>query len=259
MLDIKGKIIFITGASSGIGAACADIFAANGAKLVLCARRKERIEQLAQKLQDKYGTDIYSLVLDIQDRNMVQEQLEQLPQAWQDIAVLVNNAGLSLGLDGIAKGNIDDWEQMINTNIKGLLYVTRQILPGMLKRNSGHIINIGSVAGHEVYAAGSVYCATKHAVRALNKGLLMEVCGTDVRVTSVDPGMVETEFSEVRFKGDTQQAKDFYQDMTPLTGADIADAVYYCATRPLHVNISDMVIWPKDQAAIHVLHRRTKV
>lgn len=247
--SLKNKIILITGASSGIGEACAKIFAEQGAKLLLCARRKDRLDALIKQLEQNHQALCYAIQLDVRDQKAVDQAIHSLPAEWQAIDVLVNNAGLASGLTKIQDGHLEDWEKMIDTNIKGLLYMTHAVLPAMIKRNHGHVINIGSIAGHETYPMGNVYCATKHAVMALTKGFRHDLLGTPIRVSSVDPGMVETEFSIVRFKGDEARAKQFYQDMQPLVAEDIADAVCYCASRPLHVNVLDLVITPTAQAS----------
>lgn len=256
MSKFKNKIVLITGASSGIGAACAKIFAEHGAKLILCARRDEKNKQVAQELQQQYSVEILTLQMDVQQAEKVQDALTNLPPEWRDIDILINNAGLSLGLDKIQTGNIADWEQMIDTNVKGLLYVTGTVLPGMVARNCGHIINIGSISGHEVYAGGVVYCATKFAVHAITAGLKKDLHGTAVRVSTVDPGIVETDFSQVRFKGDTSRAEAVYKGLMPLIPDDIADAVYYCASRPPHVNIREMIILPTAQSSTEMIDRR---
>jgi serine 3-dehydrogenase len=256
MTSIKGQIVLITGASSGIGAACARAFAQAGAKLILAARRADRLDQVAAELDREFATSIHTLSLDVSDRPQVETVLRSLPEAWSAIDILVNNAGLSRGLDKLQAGSIQDWEEMIDTNIKGLLYVTRFILPGMVSRNRGHVINIGSVAGHQTYPNGNVYCATKAAVRALSEGMKLDLLGTPIRVSSVDPGMVETEFSEVRFRGDQDRAQQVYRGVTPLTAADIADVVLFCATRPAHVNINEILVMPTDQASPTLVHRR---
>ncbi len=253
---LQNKIVFITGASSGIGAACAQQFAKAGAKLLLCARRVERLQSLQENLQQQYGAKIHLFQLDVTKRNEVVEKLSQLPPEWQAIDVLVNNAGLSRGLEKFHQANIDDWEEMIDTNVKGLLYVSRAIVPCMVARGQGQVINIGSVAGHEVYPAGNVYCATKHAVDALTKGLRMDLLGSNIRVSTVDPGLVETEFSVVRFKGDKNRADSVYQNMHPLSPLDVADAVVYCASAPPHVTIAMVQIIPTDQASATLVHRK---
>lgn len=254
MVDLHDKLVLITGASSGIGQACAQLFAKNGCNLILCARRQERIEHLAKKLQAEYGIACLPIVLDVQDQAKVEYALSSLPENWQTISILINNAGLALSSDPIQQGAIANWETMIDTNIKGLLYVTRAILPKMLEHGEGHIINIGSIAGQECYPNGNVYCATKHAVRALSKSMRMDLLGSPIRVSEVAPGAVETEFSEVRWN-DKEKAKAFYQDFNPLTAEDIADTIYFCASRPLHVNIADITILPTAQAAAGSISR----
>jgi 3-hydroxy acid dehydrogenase / malonic semialdehyde reductase len=256
MISVSDKIVLITGASSGIGAACARLFAQAGAKLLLLARRRDRLEKLALDLEQEFGCAIHWLPLDVSDRPTLEDALQSLPEAWTAIDILVNNAGLSRGLDKLHEGSIQDWEEMIDTNLKGLLYVTRAVLPGMVHRGRGHIINIGSVAGHQTYPNGNVYCATKAAVRTLSEGMRLDLLGTPIRVSSVDPGMVETEFSEVRFRGDTERAEKVYQGLTPLTAEDIADVVFFCATRPAHVNISEVLVMPTDQASPTLVHRK---
>jgi serine 3-dehydrogenase len=256
MLSLKDKIVFITGASAGIGEATARAFAAQGARILLCARRVERIEKLARSLGSDLKVAVHCFRLDVRDQAAVDRAVAALPAEWREIEVLINNAGLSRGLDKLPQGLLSDWEEMIDTNVKGLLYVTRAVLPGMIERGRGHIINIGSVAGHEVYPAGNVYCASKFAVRALSKGLRLDLNGTPIRVSEVAPGMVETEFSLVRFHGDAERAGKVYQGLTPLGPDDVADAVVWCATRPLHVNVSEVVIWPTAQASTTLVHRR---
>lgn len=252
---LNNQIILITGASSGIGEACATLMAKNGAKLILAARRKAQLETLASVLKQAYQTESHILELDVSDRSAVTRSLDSLPIHWQTIDILLNNAGAAQGLDFIQEGNIDDWEKMIDVNIKGLLYMTRALLPSMIERKSGHIINIGSIAGHQTYPKGNVYSATKHAVRALTDSMRLDLSGTNIRVSSVDPGMVNTEFSNVRFKGDTARVDSVYANTVPLTAADIADVVCYCASRPAHVNISDVVVMPTMQASMTVVHR----
>jgi len=247
--------VLITGASSGIGAELAREFANHGHALVLVARSKDRLDALAAELHAGHDTDSMVLPADVGDRSQVKSTLQSLPTDWQDIDILVNNAGLSRGLDKLYEGDIQDWEEMIDTNVKGLLYVTRAVLPGMVNRNRGHVINLGSIAGHQTYPGGNVYCASKAAVRALSEGLKMDLLGTAVRISSVDPGMVETEFSQVRFHGDTERAEKVYQGVTPLTAEDIADVVLFCATRPSHVNINEVILMPVDQASATMVHR----
>ncbi|HEY5615119.1 MAG TPA: SDR family oxidoreductase [Bacteroidota bacterium] len=257
MVSLPNSIILITGASAGIGRACAEAFAQAGARLVLFARRKDRLQELSSELKQKHGTVSYIVELDVRDRKAVQQVFNKLPDEWQNVDVLVNNAGLSRGLDKLQDGSIDDWEEMIDTNIKGLLYITRAVLPGMVERNSGTVINIGSIAGHELYPKGNVYAATKHAVDALTRGLRLDLVETSVRVCTVDPGLVETEFSMVRFRGDAERAKKTYLGLQPLKPQDVADAVLYCATRPPHVQISEMILLPVHQGSPMLVHRKT--
>lgn len=256
MVSIKDKIVLITGASSGIGEACARVFAQAGAKLILNARRQERLDQLADGLRKKQGCELLLMPLDVCDRSAVQSALDTLPAAWSAVDILINNAGLSRGLDKLHEASIQDWEEMIDTNIKGLLYMTRAIAPGMVSRGKGHIINIGSIAGHMTYPGGSVYCATKAAVKSISEGLKQDFLGTPVRVSSVDPGLVETEFSIVRFHGDTERANKVYEGLTALTPDDVADVVFFCATRSPHVNINEVILMPTDQASPTLVNRR---
>jgi 3-hydroxy acid dehydrogenase / malonic semialdehyde reductase len=258
MYSLRDKIVFITGASSGIGAACARAFAAQGAKVLLCARRLERIQSLADELQKEHGVAAHAFQLDVRDQPSVEKAIATLPPEWEAIEVLVNNAGLSRGLDKLHEGNLQDWEEMIDTNIKGLLYVSRAVIPGMVKRGAGHIINLGSIAGIEAYPGGNVYCATKAAVRLLSQGLRMDLLGTPLRVTNVQPGLVETEFSLVRFHGDEARADKVYEGITPLTPDDIADMIVYCATRPPHVNIVEMLITAQAQVSTTMSYREKK-
>lgn len=255
-MKMKDRIVFITGASAGIGQACAEAFAAEGARLVLAARRLDRLQGLAARLREAHGTDALLLELDVRDRDAVNAAVAGLPADWADVDVLVNNAGLSRGLDRVQSGSHVDWEEMIDTNVKGLLWLTRAVLPGMVARDRGHVINVGSIAGHQIYQGGAVYCATKFAVRALSHGLRLDLVGTRVRCSTVDPGMVQTEFSEVRFRGDTDRAAAVYRNFPPLKPADIADAIVYCATRPDHVVVQDMVLMPQDQGAVYLSNPR---
>ncbi|MFC3199437.1 SDR family NAD(P)-dependent oxidoreductase [Parapedobacter deserti] len=242
------KIAFITGASAGIGEACASRFAHEGYDLLLAARRINRLETLSERLTQEYGTKTHLLALDVRNADEVFSAFSNLPNEWKQVDVLVNNAGLSQGLDPIDGGDTGDWDRMIDTNIKGLLYITRAVVPSMVARRSGHIINIGSIAGKEVYPNGNVYCATKHAVDALTKGMRIDLLDKHIKVTAVHPGMVETEFSEIRFKGDRERATAVYKNIEPLVAADVADAVWFAASRPKHVNINDMIIMPTVQA-----------
>lgn len=255
LVDLTQKTVFITGASSGIGLACAYAFARQDARLIIAARRKERIDALAQELNRVHDTEVHTIQLDVRNQPAVEKAVRDLPANWKDIDILVNNAGLSRGLDKLHEGKLEDWEEMIDTNIKGLLYVSRAVIPGMVTRGRGTIVNIGSIAGHEVYQGGNVYCATKFAVDALTRGLRHDLVDTPIRVCTVDPGLVETEFSMVRFRGNEQRAKTVYQNLSPLTGADVADAVLYCATRPPHVQIAEMIILPTNQASATLVHR----
>ncbi|MCC5654326.1 SDR family oxidoreductase [Nostoc sp. XA013] len=257
MTSLQNQIILITGASSGIGTACARIFAGAGAKLILAARRLERLQQLADTLSKDFSTKIHLLQLDVRDRNAVESAISSLPSDWSNIDILINNAGLSRGLDKLHEGSFQNWEDMIDTNVKGLLYVSRYVVPGMVSRDRGHVVNLGSIAGHQTYPGGNVYCATKAAVRAISEGLKQDLLGTQVRVTSVDPGMVETEFSEVRFHGDAERAKKVYQGVMPLTADDVADVIFFCVTRSPHVNINEVVLMPVDQASATLVNRRT--
>ena len=255
MYSLRDKIVFITGASSGIGTSCARAFAGEGAKILMAARRKDRLNTLAAELKTDLGVSSHCLQLDVRDQPAVAKALTDLPADWAAIEVLVNNAGLSRGLDKLHEGKLGDWEEMIDTNFKGLLYVSRAVIPGMVKRAKGHIINIGSIAGHEVYPGGNVYCATKFAVNALSRGLRLDLSGTPLRVSTVDPGMVETEFSLVRFHGDGEKSGKVYQGLTALSPDDVAAAVVFCATRPPHVNISEIIVMPQAQASPMVIHR----
>lgn len=255
MESVKEKIVCITGASSGIGAACAEAFAREGSALILSGRRMERLENMAKMLREKYRVKTHTVRLDVTRQKDVEKAFASLPAEWQEIDILVNNAGLSRGLDKLQEGKIQDWEEMIDTNVKGLLYVSRTVLPGMVKRNRGHVINIGSIAGSQLYPGGNVYCASKFAVRAINQGLKMDLLGTAVRVSSVDPGLVETEFSEVRFRGDKERAAKVYENMRPLHGDDVAEAVLFCATRPPHVNILEVVVLPTAQASVRDVYK----
>ncbi|MBR6980969.1 MAG: SDR family oxidoreductase [Prevotella sp.] len=249
------KIVLITGATSGIGLACAMKFAENGDQLILTGRNEQRLREIQEELVAK-GTKVMSLVFDVRDREKVEKCLDQLPQEWQDIDVLVNNAGLALGLEPEYEGSIDDWETMIDTNIKGLLMMTRLIVPGMVRRNRGDIINVGSVAGDAAYAGGNVYCATKAAVKAITDGLRIDVADTAVRVTNLKPGLVETNFSNTRFHGDHDRAAKVYQGIKPLTGDDIADVAVFAANAPEHVQIAEVLILATHQASGSVIVRK---
>ena len=246
----------ITGATSGIGLACARKFAKNGDKLILTGRNEKRLAEIEQELKKK-GTEVLTLVFDVRDREAAKKLIEALPTEWQRIDVLVNNAGLALGLEPEYEGSLDDWETMIDTNIKGLLTMTRLIVPGMVERNSGHIINVGSVAGDAAYAGGNVYCATKAAVKALSDGLRIDVANTAVRVTNLKPGLVETNFSNIRFRGDNDRAANVYKGIKPLTGDDIADVAVFAANAPEHVQIAEVLILATHQASGSVIVRKS--
>ncbi|MCX6561937.1 MAG: SDR family oxidoreductase [Candidatus Aminicenantes bacterium] len=256
MTSLRDRIVFITGASSGIGRSSAKAFARAGARILLCARRTDRLEELAAELKAECGVPVHAFALDVRDQPAVEAAIVGLPPEWAAVDVLVNNAGLSRGLDKLHEGLLSDWEEMIDTNVKGLLYVSRAVLPGMVARGRGHVINIGSIAGHDIYPGGSVYCATKFAVNAISRGLRMDLVATPVRVSTVDPGMVETEFSQVRFHGDEERAAKVYQGISPLTPDDVAEAVLFCATRPPHVSIAEMIVMPTAQASTMLAHRK---
>lgn len=246
------KIAFITGASSGFGKACAEKFAAHGYDLILNGRRENRLEKIKEELEKKYNTAVLVSVFDVRSREAVQTAINKLPEEWQTIDVLINNAGLALGRDYFDEADLDDWDTMIDTNLKGLLYVTRALLPMLKKSNQPHIINMGSVAGKEIYEKGNVYCASKAAVDALSHSMRIDLLRHHIKVTAIHPGAAETEFSLVRFKGDAATAKKIYDGLTPLTAEDVADTVYYCTTLPPHVCINDLVITCTQQAdAIH--------
>jgi serine 3-dehydrogenase len=254
-MALQDRVVFITGASSGIGEACARAFARAGARLLLAARREDRLERLAAGIASENGGPIQLLTLDVRDPATVASTIGSLPDAWKAIDVLVNNAGLSRGLVKLHEGAVSDWDEMIDTNIKGLLYVSKAVLPGMVDRGSGHVINIGSIAGHESYPGGNVYCATKAAVRGLTAGLRMDYVDTPIRISSVDPGMVETEFSVVRFHGDEERARSVYEGLQPLTPEDVADVVVFIASRPAHVNVAEVLLLPEAQASATMVRR----
>jgi serine 3-dehydrogenase len=253
MSRLQGKTVFITGASSGIGEASAKKFAESGCKLVLAARRLDRLQALAAKLPSK----CHLVELDVRDRTAIEKAVASIPTEFAAIDILLNNAGKARGLAKLHEAEIADHEEMIDTNVKGLLYCTRAIVPGMIKRGYGHVINIGSIAGHEIYPNGSVYCATKYAVDALTKGLRIDLVDTPVRVSTVDPGLVETEFSLVRFNGDKERAKKVYTGYQPLTPDDVAEAILWVADRPLHVQIAEVIILPSAQASATITHKTT--
>ncbi|MDL2212839.1 SDR family NAD(P)-dependent oxidoreductase [Bacteroides sp. OttesenSCG-928-D19] len=245
---MKNEIVFITGASSGIGEACAHKFAANGSNLILNARNVSKLEELKKELEQRYAISVYLLPFDVRDRNAAIEWVNSLPDDWKNIDILINNAGLVIGVDKEFEGNLDEWDVVIDTNIKGLLTMTRLIVPGMLERGKGHIINIGSIAGEAAYPGGSVYCATKAAVKTLTDGLRIDLVDTPLRVTNIKPGMVETNFSVVRYRGDKETADNFYKGIRPLNGDDIADTVYFAASVPPHIQIAEILVMPTNQA-----------
>ncbi len=249
------RTVVVTGASSGIGEACARTFAAAGDRLVLVARREDRLAALAAELADAHGTESLTIALDVRDRDAVRAQLGALPEVWRDVDVLVNSAGLAAGLDRFQDADPDDWDRMIETNVRGVLSVTRALLDGMIARGSGHVVNIGSIAGRAAYPSGAVYCATKAALDRITSGMRMDLLGTGVRVSTVDPGMVETEFSVVRFHGDEDRAAQVYAGVQPLTGQDVADAVAWVVDRPPHVVVADMLLLPLAQAGSGLVHR----
>jgi len=250
------KIALITGATSGIGEGCAHLFAREGYNLVLTGRREDRLEKLAKKLNTKYNVEIAVSAFDVRDRQQVINSLEELPAKWRKVNVLINNAGLSQGLDPIDKGSYDDWDTMIDTNIKGLLYVSKIVANWMKDNKTGHIINLGSIAGKEVYPNGNVYCATKAAVDTLGKAMRVDLVQHGIKVTTIDPGAVETEFSEVRFKGDKERAKKVYEGFDPLVAQDIAETIWFVVSRPAHVNINELTIMPTAQASAAIIVRK---
>jgi len=241
-------IVFITGASSGFGKATAEKFAQAGYQLILNARRLDRLETLKTHLEATYGSDVLLVPFDVRNREEVAQQLDKMPSAWQKIDVLINNAGLAAGRDAFQDGSMDDWELMIDTNLKGLMYVSKWVVKGMMEQKSGHIINISSLAGQEVYPQGNLYCATKHAVTALSKGMRMDLLPYHIKVTNISPGLAETEFSIVRFKGDTEKASKVYEGYQPLQPEDIADVIFFAASRPAHVNLEEITILPTAQS-----------
>lgn len=252
---MKGKTIFITGATSGIGEGCARKFAAMGSNLILNGRNTEKLESLKKELTAQ-GVEMLTLPFDVRDRKAMQEAVDSLQGQWKHVDVLINNAGLVIGMDKEHEGSLDEWDIVIDTNIKALLAMTRLIVPGMVERGCGHVINIGSIAGDAAYAGGSVYCATKAAVKALSDGLRIDLVDTPVRVTNIKPGMVETNFSVIRFRGDQDKADAVYKGIRPLTGDDIADVVYYAASAPAHVQIAEVLVMPTYQATGTVCHRQ---
>jgi NADP-dependent 3-hydroxy acid dehydrogenase YdfG len=256
-MSLKGKIVFITGASAGIGAATALAFAAEGARLLLAARRAGKLAEVASACLERGAAGVHSIDLDVRDHRAVQNAIDSIPEEWAEIDILVNNAGLSRGLDKLYMGKVEDWEEMIDTNVKGLLYVTRAVVPGMVVRGRGHVISLGSTAGEIAYPGGAVYCGTKAAERLINDGLREDVLGTPVRVTSVDPGMVETDFSLVRFHGDHERASKVYKGVKPLAPEDVAEVIVWAASRPAHVNIARVSMTTIHQANSILFHRES--
>ena len=252
---MQGKIVLITGSTSGIGEACVFKFASQGANLILNGRNPEKLEKLKNTIQEKYPVEILTLLFDVRDKLAAKQSIDSLPEKWQAIDVLINNAGLVLGVDKEFEGDLDEWDIVIDTNVKGLLAVTRFVVPLMLKRNKGHVINIGSIAGDAAYPGGSVYCATKAAVKVLTDGLRMDLVDTPLRVTNIKPGFVETNFSITRFHGNKSKADAVYKGLKPLTGEDIAETVYYTASVPEHIQIAEVLIMPTNQATVTVVHR----
>jgi len=257
MSNLREQTVFVTGASSGIGRSTALAFAREGARLLVCARREDRLAESVAELTEAGAKAVHGFVLDVQNREAVNKAIAALPSDWAAVDVLVNNAGLSRGLAKVYEDDPQNWEEMIDTNVKGLLYVTRAVVPGMVERGRGHVINLGSTAGYITYANGAVYCATKAAEKSISEGLKLDLMGTAVRVTSIDPGMVETEFSEVRFRGDTEKAAKVYQNITPLKPEDVADAIVWAASRPAHVNIHTVVMTTIDQGNSVTFHRHS--
>lgn len=251
------KTVLITGASSGFGYACARMFARHGYRIIINARREDRLMALARELSSEFGVEVCTLAFDVREKEAVFSAINSLPEAFQQIDVLVNNAGLALGLSYLHQGDTTDWETMIDTNVKGLLYVSKAVIPLMIENGKGHIVNIGSVAGRETYVKGNVYCATKHAVESLSKAMRMELVEHNIKVTLVSPGAAETEFSMVRFKGDSQAAKNVYKGFQPLTAEDIALCVEFCVHLPEHMNINDMLVMPAAQASATIINRKT--
>ncbi len=253
-MKVSNKTALITGATSGIGRATAIEFSKNGINLILCGRRKDRLSSLKKELE--HFVSIYTLNFDISDKNQVFEAINSLPPEFSQVDILINNAGNAHGLDPIENGNIDDWDSMMDINVKGLLYISKAIIPQMTARKNGHIINIGSTAGKEVYPKGNVYCATKHAVDAINQGMRIDLNQYGIRVGAVNPGMVETEFSNVRFKGDNEKAKSVYKGFQPLTPHDVAEIIYFVISRPAHVNIADLIVMCTAQASSTIVNRK---
>ena len=259
MESLKGKTVFITGTTSGIGKSSAYAFAGQGANLIICARRLKLLNEIADDIRQKFSVKVYAFALDISKRADVQEAIASLPEEFKKIDILINNAGLGRGLNKFNEDNPDGWDEVIDTNIKGLLNVTYAIIQGMIERKSGHIINIGSIAGREAYPKGAVYCATKHAVDAITRSLRMDTIDKNILVSTIDAGLVETGFSKVRFYGDAEKAKNVYKGLTPLTGDDVADAIIFCATRPPHVNIAEITLLAARQASATISYREEEI
>jgi NADP-dependent 3-hydroxy acid dehydrogenase YdfG len=253
---LKGKIAFITGASSGIGKACAAAFANEGADLIISARKLDVVKNVASEIEKRWGVKVLSLKLDVRNQSDVLTAVNTLPAEWKNIDILVNNAGLALGLDKFQEGNTEHWDTMIDTNIKGLLYVSKAVIPLMIEREKGHVINLGSIAGHEAYPKGAVYCATKHAVDAITKSMRMDLLEHNIKISSIDPGAVETNFSNIRFEGDREKANNVYKGIDPLVAEDIADVALFIVSRPAHVNIADVIVFPAQQASASVTYRK---
>lgn len=257
MAGLKNKIVFVTGASSGIGRASAEAFAKKGSNLILCARRSDRLKEIRNALIKKYKVKVLVIELDVRKLQHVKKAVASLPQYWKNIDVLLNNAGLARGLNKFYEADTDHWDEMIDTNVKGLVYVTRYVLPLMVERKRGHVINIGSTAGHEIYPMGNVYCATKFAVKALSQSIRVDVLDKNIKVTSVDPGMVLTEFAKVRFSWDEVRAKKVYDGVVPLSPKDVAEAIIFAATRPANVNINEIILTPIIQASSNHIFRKS--
>lgn len=255
-MNLKGKTVLVTGATAGIGRETAKLFAKEGCSLILTGRREDRLSSLKKELEQGHGVAVSVHSFDISSRSGCEGFVSSIPAEFRDVDILVNNAGVGRGMDKLHEGSVDDWEEMIDTNVKGLLYITRLIVPGMVKRNSGHIINVGSIAGQEVYPGGNIYCASKHAVHAISQALRMELVDTPLRVTEIAPGMVETEFSVVRFHGDREQANNVYKGLDPLIGIDIAELIIFVADRPAHVQINEVIVMPTAQATATISHRK---
>lgn len=255
-MNLENKTVLVTGATAGIGLACVEEFAAAGSNIILIGRRSERLEDISIKMQELYNIDTFTIQCDVRNREEVNAAINNLPEKWKNINILINNAGLARGLSKLHEGDYKDWEEMIDTNVKGLLYISRAVIPLMLPNGDGMVINIGSLAGHEVYPNGNVYCGTKHAVKAISKGMTIDLNGTGIRVFNLDPGLVETEFSEVRFHGDKDRAAGVYVGYEPLLGKDIAEIALFAATRPKHVNIQELLVTPTAQATAGIISKK---